>query len=390
MNILLITAMFPPVRTGTSFYSQNIASALMTKRHSVEVVTLENNAPYVDNYSFPVRRLPAIYFPVKNYFKHLRISSLSPLNYLKIKNIAIKMKADVIFLVNHYLDIAFPAAFVSRILKIPLICSIGTQLQSANPKRDKVLNVMDRLICGHLVFPFCTKIVAWDTEILRYLKDVHGAQIEKKCEIINYGVNGDLNSFATYSHDYSLHNQILGVGSVIEQRSYLPLVKAFNEIKDDFPALKIKIIGHIYHQVAVRLSKELGLCERIDFAGEKPHEEVLEELKKSDIFFVSLTGKYVGLGTATIEAMLSGLPVMANVPTELLDKAVLKDGIDFLYVDSNSISDIASKLSFLLKNEELRKRIGQSGRHFIDKNMNWDKVASDMEELFKKIVDTHG
>ena len=43
MNILLVSAMFPPMVTGTSFYARNLAGALSEDGHKVSVVTVENN-----------------------------------------------------------------------------------------------------------------------------------------------------------------------------------------------------------------------------------------------------------------------------------------------------------------------------------------------------------
>jgi len=386
MNIVIVSAMFPPVRTGTSFYTSNLANALQQRGHAVTVITLKNEADAPDEYPYPVHRLRAIHFSTLSFFKHFRIACFFPGNYFEMRQIAKEQQADVIFVVNHYLDIVFPAIFAARSLGVPLVCSVGTQLQSGIAWRHRVLNVLDRIICGGLVFPFCTWIVAWDNEILRYLGDIHGSRLLRKCSVVNYGVNGDSTELLAHVHDYARHNQILCVGSVIRQRSYIPLIRAFARIADEYPELQLKIIGHIYFDEPMRVAREMGLEKRVVFFGELPHNQVLEEFKRSDLYYVSLTGRYFGLGTATIESMLMGIPVIANVPLDILGKARLENGHHIVAEDGSPSEGLANQLRSMLREETMRANVGRGGREFILRHMTWDRVAEDMEQLLAAVM----
>lgn len=389
MNILIVSAMFPPIRTGTSFYANNLANALVAQGHKITVVTVDNDDSEDHTFEYGIHRLRSLKIPMKSFFKHFRISSIFPRNYRKIREIAKNHESDVVFLVNHYLDIAFPAISVSRKLGIPLVCSVGTQLQSTKPWRNTTLNILDRLICGMLIFPFCHKIIAWDRQILKYLVDVQGQKIKKKTEIINFAPHGDTRKLADAEHDYRLKYQVLGVGAVTEQRDFIPLIKAFKHVLNEVPDARLKIIGHVYNDAAVRLAEETGVSEKVEFCGEQDHDRVLDEMSASDAFYVSLSGKYLGLGTATLEAMLTGIPVMANVPTDLLGTVELKDREDFMYMDIASPEIIASDIVSLLLDDQLRERIGRGGKSFVMKNLNWDKVGKDMSGMLERVNDEH-
>ena len=387
MNILIVTAMFPPIRTGTAVYSRNLADALVARGHHVTVVTLGGGNEGGNPDSVEVRRLSALTFPIRGFFKHFRVCSLFPGNYQSVLRIARETQAEAILLVNHYLDIAFPAIYAAHWARLPMACSVGTQLQSLNPRRDRILNLLDRLICGHLVFPFCDRVVAWDTQILKYLADVHGHAVTDKAVIVNYGVNGDPAVFLEHEHDYGLHNQLLGVGAVSEQRSFVPLVRAFSMLAQEFPKLRLKIIGHVYYDAAMRVAADLGMGDRVQFAGEQSHEQVLEEMRRSDAFYSSLTGKYVGLGTATIEAMLMGLPAITNAPLDLLGGPILEDMTHLVHCPDSSPEAMASKVGALLRDRELRTRVGQGGRAFVGEHMAWDKIAGDMEQVLARMAE---
>ncbi len=381
--------MYPPIRTGTSFYSKNLAHHLALKGHKIKVVTVDGET-FNDHLSlFSVENIHALKLPLRNFLKHLRFCSFFPSNYLSVSATIRDFQADVVLLINHYLDIAFPAIVVTKINHIPLVCSVGTQLQSCNPFRNKILNFLDWLICGHLIFPFCHKIIAWDNEILRYLQDIQGNRISGKTVIVNYGVNGDIQEMIANDQIYSLHNQILGVGAVSEQRNFMSLIQAFSMIAPEYPGLRLKIIGHVYYNAAVRLAHDLGLRDRVVFTGELPHEAVVNEFKNSDAYFVSLTAKYVGLGTATIEAMLMGVPVIANVPENLLGTAHLEDREHLLLLNGLAPELIAAKIRMLIESRPLREKIGNGGRKFIAQYMNWGKVAHDIETLLATVVEEY-
>jgi glycosyltransferase involved in cell wall biosynthesis len=384
MNILIVTAMFPPIRTGTSFYSKNLAYTFHNQGHQVNVVTLENNEAKNENYPFPVDRLKAIHINTNNYFKHLRVSSIFISNYKNLLKVAKENRIDVVLLVNHYLDIAFPAIYATSKLKIPLFISVGTQMQSLNPFKNRILILLDKIICGKLIFPYCRKIISWDTEIERYINKVQKRAISIKSVIIPFGVNGDVSQYSNYQHDYSNLHQIIGVGAIISQRDYLFHLRVFKELLISFPDLKFKIIGHIYNCSALKLADELGIQERVVFTGELPHEQVLLEMKNSAIHWMMLSGGYVGLGTATIEAMLLGIPCISNVPENLLGEPLLKDMKNYIFTDGINIFETSHKIKNLLLSETIRKEVGTEGRGFVKRNLDWDIVGKKMARLFEE------
>lgn len=376
MRLLIITAMFPPVATGTSFYSKNLAEALKAAGHSVLLVTTRNNnADTNETYSFPVNRIKAWHFPLKNFFKHLRFCSLIPSNYTFIRRIAKEYHPDAIILINHYLDIVFPTIFAARITRAPLYISIGTQLQSLNKFRNRILRFSDRLIVGRFILPSATRIVSWDREIERYITEVHRKKNYSKSIIIPFGVNGDLKKYDSFYNDYNDTKQILGVGAIIGHRDYIYQLKVFAELAKDYPDLIFKIIGNQYIDRPRKYVEQLGLSTRVQFTGEIPHDKVLNEYKKSFCHWMMLNGEYVGLGTSTLEAMLMGIPVVSNVPENLFGFGELKDMLSYIRTDGLSIETDVKKLKQLIENQQQRRTIGQNGREFVKKHLNWQNVA---------------
>jgi glycosyltransferase involved in cell wall biosynthesis len=376
LKILIVTAMYPPIRTGTSYYSRNLAEALQSQGCIVQVVTASNPDGNADKGDTTVHRLPAIHIPLKNYFKHLRFCSLYPRNYHSIHNIARELNPDTIILINHYLDIAFLAIHAARKVGCPLYVSIGTQLQSLNKFRNKVLRVLDRLIIGTFVIPYTKRIISWDREIERYIEDVHSAKNAAKSIIIPFGVNGDITRYNGFDNQYADSNQILGVGAVIDHRDYIYQIRVFKKLLELFPNLTLKIIGNVYKDKTVKIAHQLGIEDKVVFTGELPHEQVIQEMQRSMLHWMMINGSYVGLGTSTIEAMLLGVPIVSNVQTDLIGEAKLENMNNYIYSDGQNVDRDVEHISRVIKDRELRRNIGQYGRAFVQQYLNWDLVAN--------------
>jgi len=377
MKILIVSGMFPPIRTGTAFYTSNLAKELESQGHDIEIITLEAAKNHRET-KFKINYLRSIQLPLAGFFKHFRLSSFYPMNWVRMYHIIGDYKPDTILLVNHYLDIAFPTLIVARICKIPIACSVGTQLQSLNPIRGCILSILDWFICGQLVFRFCDLVIAWDKQILKYLEDVHGYGVTSKTKIVNYGVNGDADALVSHKKSYDKANLIVGIGAVSEQRSFVNLVKAFSLLTSKHPNLKLRIVGHVYYSEAVELTKNLGLSDKVEFVGEQSHDTVLETLRSADVYCASLSGKYTGMGTATIEAMLLGLPCVVNTPLDILGNSELKNGVHLFQSENFHPEHVADCIDRLISDDNLRQKIGTNAREFVKTNMNWSKVATEM------------
>src|SRR3989344_80630 len=123
-----------------------------------------------------------------------------------------------------------------------------------------------------------------------------------------------------------IKNQELGIGggeqnrfTVISVSRLVPkngidvLIRAAKELKSIIPnsLFLIRIVGGGQNEQKLRqLSKELGVEDLVEFVGEVPSEEVPQYLAKADIFV--RPSRSEGLGTAFLEAMAAGLPIVGT------------------------------------------------------------------------------
>lgn len=159
-----------------------------------------------------------------------------------------------------------------------------------------------------------------------------------------------------------------GVGDVIKSLKFLPANIKFLVLGD----------GDLRSELE-KLSESEGVKERVKFLGSIPNDEIIKYLKVSDIFIRPSLSE--GQGISFIEAMASGLPVIATrvggIPDFLIDRET------GLFVETKSPEDIAEKVHELVINQELRKRISANVREAA-KKYDWDLIAPKMELVFDK------
>src|SRR5262245_31253092 len=94
MRVLLVSNWFPPIRSGSSFYTSSLAQALSERGHEVAVVTLdwgEENAPEPQT-AYPIYRLPALKLPKLGMFYNLELMAMAftPGNCRRLREIIAK------------------------------------------------------------------------------------------------------------------------------------------------------------------------------------------------------------------------------------------------------------------------------------------------------------
>ena len=154
--------------------------------------------------------------------------------------------------------------------------------------------------------------------------------------------------------DYSLVKNILHIGRFSLQKNHKGLIAAFEIIHKKHPEIKLNLagVGELEDEIK-RLVKEKELDAVVCFKGLL--DDVKEEMSKADIF--CLPSNYEGMPMTIIEAMASGLPVVATavggVPDMITDG---KDGV----LCKNTPEDIADALEKVIESAELRETLGKN------------------------------
>jgi glycosyltransferase involved in cell wall biosynthesis len=114
-----------------------------------------------------------------------------------------------------------------------------------------------------------------------------------------------------------------------------------------------------------------------------PRAEVLAQTQSCDVFIDQIiAGSY---GSATIEAMSMGKPVVVFLMPELFDNGLPKD-IPAVNANPDTIKEV---LKQLLSNGTLRNEVGKSSRKFVERYHNADLIADDLIAKYQDLINQH-
>lgn len=179
--------------------------------------------------------------------------------------------------------------------------------------------------------------------------------------------------------DYSIKGKfiILNIARLSEQKNHLGLLSAFKIFHSQYSESVLRIIGDGEQRTQIEeFIKVNKLEDCVELLGLKS--EVYEYLHDADIF--ALTSLYEGMPMTILEAMGTGLPIVATPVGGIPD--VLKHGENawLVSVDADEIADIFLKT---VKDIELRKNVGKNALE-ASKKMSAKYMAEKYIQIYKK------
>ncbi|WP_283680830.1 glycosyltransferase family 4 protein [Parablautia sp. Marseille-Q6255] len=209
-------------------------------------------------------------------------------------------------------------------------------------KKAKCITVVSELLKGE-VRKLC------DTIEVRVISMGYNAlEFGKQHAVLDYFKQGD-------------KKVILFVGRLAEIKGVTYLIEAMKQVD-----AKLVIVGDGTLKDALKQqAKEQG--DKIVFLGAKTHEELKTIYASADIFVApSITmpdGSKEGFGLVMLEAMASGIPVIASVSGGIA--SLIHDGENGMLCPEKNPTAIAEKINRLLQDEELYRTIVNNMKQLI-------------------------
>ena len=166
---------------------------------------------------------------------------------------------------------------------------------------------------------------------------------------------------------------IVSVGYLVSGKRHHLLIEAFARVLRNRPGGQLVIVGGASFEPAYpaqlqRLAHDLGVADRVRFAGNIPADQVARWLHAADVF--ALATEREGCCNAVLEALATGLPV---VTTPAGDNAhFVKDGVNGLLFPIDDVPALAAALEQALKMSWDADRISQGLNAQVG---SWDRVA---------------
>jgi glycosyltransferase involved in cell wall biosynthesis len=109
--------------------------------------------------------------------------------------------------------------------------------------------------------------------------------------------------------------------------------------------------------------------------------DISNYLKKATIAVAPLMYG-AGIQNKVLEAMACGTPVVTNENTLKSLAAVPGENV-FL---ANTPQEFARQVIYLLGNDNVRTKIGQAGRQYVEAQHNWEEIAARLGQIYKTLI----
>ncbi|MEU5277651.1 glycosyltransferase family 4 protein [Streptomyces asoensis] len=178
---------------------------------------------------------------------------------------------------------------------------------------------------------------------------------------------------------------VVCVSRLVPRKGQDTLIDAMPRILAAEPEAVLLIVGGgPYEKDLRRLARERGVADSVRFTGSVPWSELPAHYGAGDVFAMPCRTRrggldVEGLGIVYLEASATGLPVVAGDSGGAPD-AVL-DGETGWVVRGGSPADTAERVVALLGDAELRRRMGERGRAWVEEKWRWDLLAEKLRTL---------
>ncbi|MFJ5528542.1 glycosyltransferase family 4 protein [Streptomyces sp. NPDC093261] len=178
---------------------------------------------------------------------------------------------------------------------------------------------------------------------------------------------------------------VVCVSRLVRRKGQDTLIRAMPRILAKEPDAVLLIVGGGPYERDLRgLAYETGVAGSVHFTGAVPWAELPAHYGAGDVFAMPCRTRrggldVEGLGIVYLEASATGLPVVAGDSGGAPD-AVL-DGETGWVVRGGSPEEAADRITTLLGDPELRRRMGERGRRWVEEKWRWDLLAEKLEAL---------
>jgi D-inositol-3-phosphate glycosyltransferase len=178
---------------------------------------------------------------------------------------------------------------------------------------------------------------------------------------------------------------VLFVGRIEPLKGIDILIEAAALVESDLDCSVIVVGGDSGSQARVNrlreLARERGIAERVRFVGAVEHERLPLYYSAADVCVVP--SHYESFGLVAVEAMASGLPVVASRVGGLT--GTVRDGETGYLVPWLCPEPFAERIELLLENEPLRRNLGEAAREAVAR-FRWENVVTSLLDLYDELL----
>ncbi|MFH0926944.1 MAG: glycosyltransferase family 4 protein [bacterium] len=215
----------------------------------------------------------------------------------------------------------------------------------------------------------------------------------KRLELIYNGINVDEysrilnNNAGGLKEELDIKNKekVIGIaGRLVKGKGFSDFIKAAKIVLRDISNVKFLVVGSApkegkaFEEYLKKMTRELGLEQEVLFTGWR--QDIKETMLVFDVLVQASSTFPEGFGLTCVEAMALKKPVVVtNIPGP---SEIVLDGITGFVVPPGKPEALAVAIKRLILDNNLAKKMGESGRKRVEEFFNLDLTIKKIEELY--------
>jgi glycosyltransferase involved in cell wall biosynthesis len=204
-----------------------------------------------------------------------------------------------------------------------------------------------------------------------------------RVEVVHCGVDTD--RYAWRGPGERAPDRVVCVASLFEKKGHLDLIDALGLLAERRPGVVLELVGDgPERDRIVERARERGVAERVSLLGALSAEDVRARLAEARAFALPSirlpSGRMEGIPVALMEAMASGVPVVATRISGIPE--LVQHDVTGLLVEPHDPAGLAAALDSLLSDETLAAELALNGRRLVEGSFNLEVEARRLGDLF--------
>ncbi|HOA56582.1 MAG TPA: glycosyltransferase family 4 protein [Dermatophilaceae bacterium] len=390
MRIVVVNNFFPPRVGGSSHLSDALARGYAARAHEVLVVTAAYGEAPAQEQRDGIRivRFPAAMLPETRFAVSFDLSFASrPSLPRDLARLLDDFRPDVIHQHGQFMDLTWATGAYARRRGIPVLLSVHTRLENPAALYRHAFRTLDATLVAPRLRRYRPRIVVMDAHMRDYITARYRGGYR---ELVPIPVGVD--PVWVRGGDAAVGRELAGVGDapillsvghVIPLRDRVGLVEALPAVLARHPDARLVVAGRVYYDVFLRRATELGVAYAVRPLGAVPKASIphllaaatLESHEQGD-----------GMGTATLEAMAAGVPIVGWGRLDNFPGVPLHDGGEVLLTDRGDVVGLAQRLLRVLDDPVEAQAMGARGRALIDAHFTLDRVLDAHLATFSELL----
>jgi glycosyltransferase involved in cell wall biosynthesis len=175
--------------------------------------------------------------------------------------------------------------------------------------------------------------------------------------------------------------RVLFMGDFSERKGIKTLIRAASDVISEISDVRFVLCGGTRKEIAETVT-DWGIENHVEIKGFVSGKEKSDIFKKADLFVLPSFSE--GVPVAVLEALSSGLPIITTPVGGIPD--VFKDYQNGLFIEPGDHKALAENILFLLKNDDVRERIGENNRKKALAEFDTPVVVEELRRIYERVI----